>query len=89
MAELIEHDDMGLLGALPSLQRDAARYRAMRAALLSGGPEWQKLAALLNIAPDTPAGVDDAVDAALGVRASAGEPFPQDTPLPGKDEHAG
>jgi hypothetical protein len=46
---------------------DARRYCAIRAALLSGGPEWQKLAALLNIAPDTTAGVDDAVDAALGV----------------------
>jgi hypothetical protein len=41
---------------------DARRYRSIRAALLSGGPEWSKLAAMLNIAPDTPAGVDDAVD---------------------------
>lgn len=65
MAELIEHDDLGLLRALPAMRRNAERYCALRAALLSGGPEWQKLVALLNIAPDTPDGVDDAVDAAL------------------------
>jgi hypothetical protein len=63
-------------------ERDAARYRAIRAALLSGGPEWQKLAALLNIAPDTPAGVDDSVDAALGVPGRDGGRAMTDPQLP-------
>lgn len=54
-------------------ERDAARYRSIRAALLSGGPEWNKLAAMLNIAPDTPAGVDDAVDAALSSNPAQGD----------------
>lgn len=63
-------DDLELLEALPRIRRDAARYRSIRAALLSGGPEWNKLAAMLNIAPDTPAGVDDAVDVAFGMSAA-------------------
>lgn len=44
-------------------EKDAERYRLIRSALLSGGPEWSKLAAMLNIAPDTATGVDEAVDA--------------------------
>lgn len=51
---------------------DAQRYRAIRAALLSGGPEWSKLVAMLNVAPDTATGVDDAVDATFGEMAMVG-----------------
>lgn len=48
---------------------DARRYRSIRTALLSGGPEWSKLAAMLNIAPNTASGVDDAVDTTFdGIR---------------------
>lgn len=53
-------------------QKDAERYRLIRAALLSSGPEWAKLAAMLNIAPDTAQGVDDAVDATFLMEATDG-----------------
>lgn len=76
-------EDKFLLGQLRSLKKelesglqivsieavaDARRYQSIRATLLSGGPEWSKLAAMLNIAPDTATGVDDAVDATFGLR---------------------
>lgn len=41
MADLIEHDDMGLLNALPTLQRDAARYRWLKNQLLAADFNWQ------------------------------------------------
>lgn len=75
--------DGGAPTILEQLQRqakDAARYLSIRAALLSGGPEWQKLAALLNIAPDTPIGVDDAVDVAFGIDSARAALPTKETP---------
>ena len=81
MADLIEHDDMGLLNALPTLQRDAARYRWLKNQLLAADFDWQGECVLVFKWPrEIPVGgnldkiVDAAISAAPGVSVVHDQP---------------